>query len=517
MRNLALMALAAVAATSYAKEMHPDMIGKKRCITMEAFLRADPGLGQIGLYRTRSSSEIKSSSWSVGCETLDRDFADFDKYKDYVGQTGAKRGRLFSGWAKCEKEKGKYDFAWLDHQVRSLAAMGVKPWICLSYGNPVYGSGINLGEGVAGVVRNPEAFAAWLRYCGEVVRRYADVVDEWEVWNEPFGKQMDVYCIMLAKTADVIHSVQPSGKVMVSAVGDVGNAYDLLRRIREAGRIDCVSAWHTHPYIPNPDQAGDAWWGIDATAGFRRRLAEANPKIRLVQGETGCPGQLEFGHALNQRPWTEYSQAKWDLRSMAVHAVRGIPYSVFSMVDLQYRDYMLQSFGLLRMDLGKNVVYARPKFFACRNMFSFFDSDVKPVGPASARFEVLERRIPQIDLPSCEKPKAGEVPYAVSAARFEKAGAPVLLVWYSHRIPSDALVFDTVRLSVPGVAFSDPVWMDMITGRVYAIDGKDVETRDGTTEFRRLPLWDSPVLLAERAQVELRQGAARVSSASTGS
>ena len=328
---------------------------------------------------------------------------------------------------------------------------------------------------------------------------------------------MDVYCIMLAKTADVIHSVQPSGKVMVSAVGDVGNAYDLLRRIREAGRIDCVSAWHTHPYIPNPDQAGDAWWGIDATAGFRRRLAEANPKIRLVQGETGCPGQLEFGHALNQRPWTEYSQAKWDLRSMAVHAVRGIPYSVFSMVDLQYRDYMLQSFGLLRMDLGKNVVYARPKFFACRNMFSFFDSDVKPVGPASARFEVLERRIPQIDLPSCEKPKAGEVPYAVSAARFEKAGAPVLLVWYSHRIPSDALVFDTVRLSVPGVAFSDPVWMDMITGRVYAIDGKDVETRDGTTEFRRLPLWDSPVLLAERAQVELRQGAARVSSASTGS
>ena len=90
-------------------------------------------------------------------------------------------------------------------------------------------------------------------------------------------------------------------------------------------------------------------------------------------------------------------------------------------------------------------------------------------------------------------------------ARFEKAGTPVLLAWYAHRSPSDALVFDTVRLLVPGVAFRDPVWMDMITGRVFEIDAKDFETKDGTTVFTRLPLWDSPVLLAERAQVELKQ------------
>ena len=79
-----------------------------------------------------------------------------------------------------------------------------------------------------------------------------------------------------------------------------------------------------------------------------------------------------------------------------------------------------------------------------------------------------------------------------------------MLAWYAHRIPSDALVFDTVRLSVPGVAFKEPVWMDMITGRVYEIDAKDVETKDGATIFKRLPIWDSPILLAERGQVELK-------------
>ena len=485
---------------------HRDMIGCKRAIAMENFLRTDPGLKLLGTFRTRTSKEIAASNWSIGCETLDRDYADFDEYKDFVAQTGAKRGRLFSGWAKTEQQKGVYDFAWLDAQVHHLATNGVKPWICLSYGNPVYNSGINLGAGVAGVVKNPEGYAAWLKYCGEVVRRYKDVVDEWEVWNEPFGKQMDEYADMVVRTSDVVRREQPRAKVMVSAVGSVSNAELLLANLAKAGRLDAVQAWHTHPYMPNPDNARDAWWGINATAAFRAKLQAAIPGCALVQGETGCPGQLEYGHAICMRPWTEYSQAKWDLRSMAVHAVRGIPYSVFTMVDLQYKDYMLQSFGLLRMNLGKKVMYARPKFHACRNMFSFFDSEVKPVGPVDASFKVLEARIPQVDLPSCDPPKTYPVPYRVSVARFEKGGSPVLLAWYAHRIPADALVFDTVELSVPGVSFRDPVWMDMITGRVYELPASSFETKDGATVFKTLPLWDSPVLLAERPQVPLASG-----------
>ena len=57
---LIVVVLSLAAATSHANEMHPDMVGKKRCITMEALLRTDPGLRQIGLYRARNSSEIKS-------------------------------------------------------------------------------------------------------------------------------------------------------------------------------------------------------------------------------------------------------------------------------------------------------------------------------------------------------------------------------------------------------------------------------------------------------------------------
>ena len=88
-----LCAAALSAGAAHGDEKHPDLIGYRRCIPMEAFLRTDPGLRQIGLFRTRESSEIASSRWSVGCECLDREFADFKAYAKYLGKTGAKHAR----------------------------------------------------------------------------------------------------------------------------------------------------------------------------------------------------------------------------------------------------------------------------------------------------------------------------------------------------------------------------------------------------------------------------------------
>ena len=72
---------------------------------------------RIGTLRPRSADEIKGSSWTLGCECLDRDFTDFDQYKDYIVPLGIKEIRLFAGWAKCERKPGVFDFAWLDHCV----------------------------------------------------------------------------------------------------------------------------------------------------------------------------------------------------------------------------------------------------------------------------------------------------------------------------------------------------------------------------------------------------------------
>ena len=160
---------------------------KYRSITWEKFKACGPELKQIGCLAVRHARDIESSPWSVGCETLDRDQARFSVYRDYVGELGVKHARLQSGWAKCEKQKGVYDFAWLDECVYGLDKQGVKPWMCLCYGNPIYGSDRHLGAGVAAVAHNEEALAAWLKYVEATVNRYKDTVNQWEIWNEPNG------------------------------------------------------------------------------------------------------------------------------------------------------------------------------------------------------------------------------------------------------------------------------------------------------------------------------------------
>ncbi len=72
---------------------------------------------------------------------------------------------------------------------------------------------------------------------------------------------------------------------------------------------------------------------------------------------------LEYGHAMNYYEWSEYKQAKWDLRRMANDFRLEIMSNIFTMVDLQYEN-MLQSFGLIRMNLRKKVVYKRPSYYA---------------------------------------------------------------------------------------------------------------------------------------------------------
>ena len=102
--------------SDHLKKKTPKSIFEKEkpSVTWKMVCLLESGLEPAGVLETRLASDIKGSKWSIGCETMDRDYADWNAYKDYLPYLGAKRGRLFSGWAKTEQEKGVYDFIWLD-------------------------------------------------------------------------------------------------------------------------------------------------------------------------------------------------------------------------------------------------------------------------------------------------------------------------------------------------------------------------------------------------------------------
>ena len=441
---------------------------ERRCVTREKLLKMDPGLEAVGWLETRPAKDIKSSNWSVGCETMDRDYADWDQYKMLLGDLGVKRARFFSGWAKTEQEKGKYDFTWLDPQIRECAAMGVKPWVCISYGNPVWGSDFRLGMRVKQVTEDSEAFAAWLRYTKALVERYKDVVDEWEIWNEPFGQGPE-YAKMVYETAKTIHEVQPAAKCFVTAISwcedpERNDYRTVAERMKKENALGLVTKWIYHPYDANPD----------ASYGFAEKLRKFVKRYSsewdIMQGEVGCPSQLEFAHALSNVEWTEYAQAKWDLRRAMGDAARDIPSNLFTFIDLQYT-FMLQSFGLVRSNTLKQPVYRRPSYFAMQNVYSFFEDDVHGLGVEKHTVNGKELTI----------------------AKFERQGAPIWVVWFSGERPGDSLQYERADLTEYLPKKAAYAWLDLMTGRIC-------DLRD----FSSVPVWDSPVLLGWSAQLPRR-------------
>lgn len=448
-----------------------------RSITWEKFKASGPDLKQIGWIAVRHSKDIPSSPWSVGCETLDRDFAKFSVYKNHVGELGAKHARLQSGWAKCEKQKGVYQFEWLDECVHGLDEQGVNPWICLCYGNPIYGSTIHLGAGLSTLVHSEEAMAAWLKYVEATVIRYKSVVREWEVWNEPFGQGKD-YSVLLIATAKLIKKLQPEAVVIATAVHEKDHKI-ILADLKAGGLLDLVDYWAYHPYTNIPESCYD---GVEK---MKQLMLSYSPKYKLYQGEVGCPSVLEWTHALANYPWTEYSQAKWNLRRMAGDRVRGIRSSVFTIIDLKYLN-MQQSFGLIRSNLLLEFIYRRPTYYAVQHMMSFFDDSVTPVG-----------------LLACESPAERKL----TAAGFEKDAKSAVLLWYGDKVPSDELKWDRVDVTIKGAEFKDPVYVEMITGKVYDLGKTAWKTEGGKTALAQLLVWDSPMMIVERSLVELRKDA----------
>lgn len=241
-------------------------------LTWKRLQSVSPGLEMIGRIETRTSRELDNPRWSVGCECLDRDYADFSAYKSYVGELGVGAARIQSGWARCEQKKGRYEFGWLDEVVDGLCEQGVRPWMCLAYGNPVYGAQKSLGSRI---FTDEATLQAWERYVTAVVERYRDRVHEWEVWNEPNLRgtnQADAYGELLIRTAEAVRRVDPEAVIIGFGLSRMPLDFtgDVLELLRERGKLDLIDYVSFHPYHENPDDATPGYRGAGQTRGVVR-------------------------------------------------------------------------------------------------------------------------------------------------------------------------------------------------------------------------------------------------------
>jgi hypothetical protein len=55
------------------------------------------------------------------------------------------------------------------------------------------------------------------------------------------------------------------------------------------------------------------------------------------------------------------------------------------------------------------------------------------------------------------------------------------------------------QVELKGLAIKEPVWVDLVSGRIYEIPADRIRTMGQSTIFQDIPLYDAPVLIAETA------------------
>lgn len=176
-----------------------------------------------------NDKELGKRVLSVGFETLDRYLFKPEECYDKLAATGIKWARCQTGWNRCETEKGKYDFAWLDEVVNNLLERGIQPWFNVTYGNKLYMPEA-FGEAAVGWVPiyfGEETQKACANFVRALATHFKGRVTHYEIWNEanipifwqPGEPNAVEYLNFIAGCNEIIKGINPNAKIGANIEG----------------------------------------------------------------------------------------------------------------------------------------------------------------------------------------------------------------------------------------------------------------------------------------------------------
>ena len=458
-----------------------------------------PGLKRIGTIRPRGAKEVGRSNLTIGCEMLDRDYGNFENFKAYIEPLGIKRIRLQAGWAKTEKTQGVYDFAWLDKQVDYLCAQGMDILMETSYGNPIYpgGGGASLSDGLPS---GDVALAAWDRWINALAGHYKGRVRDWSTWNEPSnckGNTPEMVAENNIRTAEIIKKHIPDARIAGLVLGSPNVKYTepYLKRLSERGKTGLFEWIIYHDYSLNPDSI------YPRVEEFAKLVHHYAPTVKIWQGESGATSSPHYSAKISSAEWnTELTQCKWNARRQIGDLGHGIESLLFTFYDPAYdqperytrfvdplwirtrKDRFMKRMGLIKCNEDCKVLKVKPAYYTVQNVASIFDSSLEPVVGAA------------IDI-QCEKKS--------TAYLFKKKGTnqSVVAFWDCSSNPENCNATTPAKITLEGITFQEPVWVDMVTGAIYELPKDRVASEGGKTVLKDIPLYDAPALVTDKSVV----------------
>ena len=462
-------------------------------------------LKKVGQIEPKKSIDINKSRIGLGFEKLDRDVFDPEKAYPFVAQTGAKWARLQSGWQRTEKEKGVYDFAWLDSIVDNMLKIGLEPWLCLCYGNALYSPQAAEHFGAVGCppIFTEEEKEGWKNYVTATVEHFKGRIHYYEVWNEPDGEwgwkhgpdpvelgEFNKVTAQLCKAAD------PTCEVIGFCTCRT-QRFNFLEELCKTGACDYLDGISYHCYKIHDQQFEDVFNFYD---DLRQRY---NPKLKIFQGESGTQSRHDGNGALKKAHWTEEKQAKFLLRHLIIDLACGVEFtSYFSCMDMiealngkvgdvnSYLDYGY--FGVVGADFDENgratgEYTPKPSFKALQNLCSVFHDDYEqyPFPYESVVEHSLWVWGPDYDFND-----------ARSYSFRKPNGSRALCYWNSDSNILTQTYDGSISLRLPVHKAKDLHLADLLTGEIYEIP-ETMMTPEGKgfVILNHLPIRDYPLLL----------------------
>lgn len=447
----------------------------------------------IGKLKTYRSDELKKTRIGIGFECVDRDLIKPEKCYDLFAETGAKFARCQTGWAKTERVKGIYDFAWLDDIVDNLIARGVTPWFNVGYGNPLYMNDVSnpTAVGCVPLFYGEECTAAWMSFLKATAEHFKGRITHWEIWNEPdiihfwYPNKPDpkAYAELVNVSARAIKEVIPDAKIGACTSGSkIPYMFTLFKNI-PAGELDFYS-FHSYDRIPE-----ESW--ISEKYSKARKLLDAfgHKNCEIWMGEGGHASWHPVGHSqCKAGGGNERRQAIWYLRRGMLDLAAEVKLTSFYIIaDVYERPYETAAMtekkpaahGILN-----GLTYTPKKVHSTlKNLCAVLSGDL--VGGDG---------VFHVDFPFetfCKRPKT---------VSFLRNGKEIFAYWNPVPVEEDSGVRQGASADIPLSSIENPVVIDLLEGTVSLIDPEDFVKETGHIE--NLPIADYPMLICDKDTFE---------------
>lgn len=456
------------------------------------------------------ASSVSSSRLGIGFEKLDRAVFDPNKAYDKVAAIGVKKIRIQSGWMRTEKQKGVYDFEWLDTIVDNLLARGLEPWMCLCYGNPLY---TKKAEGVLGAVgyapiETEEEMKAWLAYVNAAVKHFHGRVNMYEIWNEPdcpyaWGhttwdnfdsvRAAHEYGEFAKSTAICIKEADKEAKVIAFALGHLKN-FTYVNNALSTGLYKYIDYVSFHVYSSHDAKRETQ------IRRFRTFLDSFDPKIGLIQGESGAQTRSDGNGAMKGFAWSPEKQLKYLLRTLICDIYCGVEFtSYFSAMDMieahrgiignkaTYRDFGY--FGVISADFDEQGFATgnyseKPSYYALSALCSLLTGNSRACDIPYAVESLPSLRMNGYDLDGDTLKIYGFV--LDSGVR--------AMIYYNCTDILTSTYEGTVSICVFGQKTSRIRLVDLKDGKIYRLpDTMIKDMGNGAVRLEHIPITDCPM------------------------